>query len=444
VHLVLAIVGARAIYELRSASDPTRAFRGLKRVLARAFRGVAWLIFVPGVYLAVRASWFEMDKDVHSSWLGATLVVVGAVWVLFEAVTSPTALARVWFATALTLLQVGIVIERLPSGTIVPAWRFAEDPRNPHPFRTDVAYLAAYRWEDMVALMPAWRAEGYGLVGVSSDMRPGSLSLHAGVEFVNGYSPMHPKALGEVFGFELHGAAGEQNLHRVLSEDDPRYGILSWMAVDGLVVGSAFGDHLEDLATKGWRRASDLSAGVVLERTGPPTPRVRALASAEFVSREAWDSNTIKPVSSPRAVLVDDLGARNGVHEFANVEIGDWKRRRNEVSVTVSSAEPTKDALLLFSMPWLPGHRAFLDGEEVPVLRAFGFMPAVVLPAGRTGVVTVRYRPRGFEVGVLAAVIGLAAAIGWVGLPSLRKVRRRQPLTDSNDASRQFRVRCGS
>ena len=69
-----------------------------------------------------------------------------------------------------------------------------------------------------------------------------------------------------------------------------------------------------------------------------------------------------------------------------------------------------------------PGWRAFVDGQEVPVLRANTAFRAVALPAGNHEV-EFRYRPRGVTLGLSVSLIALGAATALVGGHRYRRTR---------------------
>jgi len=95
------------------------------------------------------------------------------------------------------------------------------------------------------------------------------------------------------------------------------------------------------------------------------------------------------------------------------------------MTVRVHAAAP---ALLIVSDAFYPGWRAWVDGRAAPIFPAHILFRGVFVPAGEH-VVTFRYQPAGFRVGVN---VSLAAAV--IALTLLRFLPRRQagmtPLDD--------------
>ena len=80
---------------------------------------------------------------------------------------------------------------------------------------------------------------------------------------------------------------------------------------------------------------------------------------------------------------------------------------RIEIGTTAAKA-----ALLVVAEAWYPGWHAFVNGREVPCLRANAWMRAVVVPAGSTDVVLV-FRSTYLALGawITAASLLLAGAV---------------------------------
>jgi uncharacterized membrane protein YfhO len=71
---------------------------------------------------------------------------------------------------------------------------------------------------------------------------------------------------------------------------------------------------------------------------------------------------------------------------------------------------------LSFALPYYPGWRVQVDGQEKELLRAYGGLSAVYLPAG-THVVRLDYQSNGLLLGAILSGMGwlLTAALG-IGL----------------------------
>lgn len=69
-----------------------------------------------------------------------------------------------------------------------------------------------------------------------------------------------------------------------------------------------------------------------------------------------------------------------------------------------------KEALLLTTEVAYPGWRAWIDGKEAPLLRANYIQRAIQVPAG-THLVTMRFEPGGWKIGMILSVTGVGAFI---------------------------------
>ena len=76
--------------------------------------------------------------------------------------------------------------------------------------------------------------------------------------------------------------------------------------------------------------------------------------------------------------------------------------------------EAPVDGYLVLTDTWYPGWRAFVDGEETPVLRADLAFRSVLVPAGQHRI-TFDYRPTSFRAGLVMSVLALALSL-WLFL----------------------------
>ncbi len=83
------------------------------------------------------------------------------------------------------------------------------------------------------------------------------------------------------------------------------------------------------------------------------------------------------------------------------------------VRCRVANLSPQEEGMVLFSRAWYPGYRAFLDGKPLDVLVVNGLQPAVKVPPGAAGELTLRFAPRSLHYGLVIGVCGIViAAIG--------------------------------
>lgn len=123
------------------------------------------------------------------------------------------------------------------------------------------------------------------------------------------------------------------------------------------------------------------------------------------------------PPAARRVVLRPDADALPVLAAFATppprcaLSIGRGRGHYNAFRIPVEAAQPT---LLFLRDGYAPEWRATVNGEPVPILRAFGAFKAIALPAGRSEL-ALAYRPPGIALSLAAAyaVVALAGIIAW-------------------------------
>jgi len=107
---------------------------------------------------------------------------------------------------------------------------------------------------------------------------------------------------------------------------------------------------------------------------------------------------------------ISDLPSR-GTRAMVEVE----ERSGDRVRLRAIAEE---DCVLVVSLDFLPGWRASLDGERIPLFSAYGFLTALYLPAGEHRL-DLSYRPPGLAAGGLLSLLSLLAFASLLAL--LRK-----------------------
>ena len=117
------------------------------------------------------------------------------------------------------------------------------------------------------------------------------------------------------------------------------------------------------------------------------------------------------PQFDPRQVVLfhRDPGVSlspGGPDATAQVEITRYSPRSISLKAKVQA-----DGFLVLSEMDYPGWRAYLDGREVPLLRADYLLRAIPLPAGQYQRIEVRYQPQSFTIGLLITLLGVLALL---------------------------------
>jgi hypothetical protein len=301
----------------------------------------------------------------------------------------------------------------------VPTWKMEERVARPIGLDPSVRYLSAYIWPDVIGGHA--RGSGEGLF-------PGNSPMYAGLRFANGYSPMHPRGMTEVLGFNYHGVLVPDCVERLLARETRPDGLLQLMAVDGLIVADRFESHWQAVEANGWRLEAFVPGGGVFYRQAPPSPRVRTIAQAEWTGSRATALELLTgPTSGPVPLVLLRDGGPSGTElvRFAPLDVTPVEEWRNSAAVDVRGSSADGESLVVFARPWFPGYRASLDGRPVPVELLNLTMPAVRVPAGSSGRLVLEYRPRSLVLGCyLAAAAGTLALLALALTAGQRLLRR--------------------
>src|SRR5207253_7180842 len=181
----------------------------------------------------------------------------------------------------------------------------------------------------------------------------GNTPMYSGVQFVNGYSSFGPRGLEEVFQFTLHGCLVPEGAERILTAEAGPHGLLELFGVDGLVVADRFEAFRPALTAHGWYEIAKVDGGTVFHRTGPPSARVRAVATAEVVHgrREAVQRLRHREAGTPVPLLLLDEteSARPGALAFGTAETTLVEDGRHRAVVEISGASGDGDILVVFT-----------------------------------------------------------------------------------------------
>jgi hypothetical protein len=127
----------------------------------------------------------------------------------------------------------------------------------------------------------------------------------------------------------------------------------------------------------------------------------------------------------PRSQVVVESAPDGGLGPFGGTPARDAAIVAEGSAVVDVQADAPAGGFLVLTDPYYPGWRAFVDGEEAPILRADYLFRAVALTPG-SHLVRFTFAPTSFERGVTLSLAGLAIALGAivVGLAGPSLVRR--------------------
>jgi hypothetical protein len=246
-------------------------------------------------------------------------------------------------------------------------------------------------------------------------------NLYAGVPSVSGWGRLSREDYANLVGTDWIGIVENPSVfdaaNRTLDLLNVRY-VLSYEK-HHLIRDNTFAD------AKRYRRVSkqaDLGT-TIYERVSPYgahwfadevrfLPRDRLLAAVR--TSRMPDG---QPVDLSKVVLLEDSVDRRGIPTGAptgDAAVTDVVHRQpEEISLQVRSDAPR---LLVVSEVAYEGWRATIDGRDVPILKPYGILRGIVVPAG-TSEVVMRYRPASFVWGMWLSLAGCVALalLGVVG-----------------------------
>lgn len=388
-HLLLAMAGFAVIQQI---SDEASRFRD---------RVGVWCCAVLGVALAV--DWAIDLQPAVTLRYGLVLFVLAALW------GAAATRANVAGALVVTIASIAVLFVAFPQPREVPRWHIDRSILDPRPLDPSRRYLQLAQWpEDLARPDPA---QGQRLVdGIGASLRPGDTPMLAGVEFINGYSPVVPYGLRALLGFDAHGPIREEFIDVVGGRETAPGALLDHMSVDGLVVARRWVAAANAFfGQRGWSPAGRVADGALFTR---PLRHgvVWSAASALMFAREREATAWIR-LRRGAAMPVVLLGGGPEQRTYAPRRLTDLRNDRLTASAVIGPAVAPRKSLIVFSRPWYPGYVATINGRELPVLRADLMMPAVELDPDEQGLLVLRYRPNALVAGVAIAAAGALATI---------------------------------
>ena len=349
-HLILALCAAEALREDRHA----------KVLLALLLVGV----------IAITMSILGTN-GIYAFPLTWILFALVGVWAGAESCLANSSL-RAWIAPSITFAAFLATYLCIPPNCGVPKYNLSPELTKPEPLDPQRLYLSVYPPPE-VAYRVDTRPNPVGQV-----VRPGSVSMWAGLRFINGYSPILPSGVAREFKTAIHGEIDWTIAKYLLEQQAGPDGELARIGVDGIVV--APDSALTPKPDSEWALAYANDEGRVFHRNGTPLARVRSVTSIDSRPNE----------------------------QFATAAISRIKDSRNEVKARVEIPREGPPALVTFSRPYFPGYVAHIGNREIRVTSYRGLMPTVEVPTGSNGRLVLSYRPWWFTFGGTVSLVCLA------------------------------------
>jgi hypothetical protein len=398
--LVLAVVAAHGLAALRRLPAEAAPNLGL---LALALTVPCWLAALAVGGDPTATTW-------HYGWFvsGACLV-----WAALERFSSPVCRARVWMPVIFVWLTQGWLFAQVPPFLEAQTWQATVNA----PLEAERRYFSVHTWQDVV------RDDSQAVIhprrGIGASLYPGNFGMYHGVSFLNGYSPLQPLGLTQLFDFEIHGTLAPADAERLLTNDAGPEGLLALFGVDGLLVADRFQASQPALLENGWQPAATVPGGTVYHREMGARPSVFPCVGAHWTSdRSLITALLAQRGSEPAPLLVCAPDAPPTLTEgtFAAAAVASVRTSRNAVTAAVSNPDTQHEALVAVARPWFPGYRARLNGQTLPVETLNLVLPVVRIPPQTSGALVVEYWPRSLALGLWVAALTGVAALAACGL----------------------------
>jgi hypothetical protein len=376
------------------------------------------------VWLAALAR--QLDPTPFTLTLGLVTVGLLLAWSAVERWWSANSPVRRYAPALVTWATALFFAVNMPPLLQTPSWPITGDLLARHSPPPGVRSWSLYTWEDLVS------EDCSGAVnirrGVGVELLPATLGLYTGADVVQGYSPMQPLGLAALFRFRPHGQVPIEQAERLLRNDLERDRLLGWMAVDRLVLG----EHLHSLAplveANGWHRMVEAPPdAIVFARPGELSERVRALPRAQATGdRDLALARLWNQSEGPLPALLYQPGGspESREQELAMPRLEEVREERNRVVVRIRATQQDGESVILFSRPWYPGYRAWLDGRRVPVEVLDLTLPAVRLPPGAEGELTLEYHPAGWAIGRWVCAVTATGIVFAIFVSLVRRQKR--------------------
>jgi hypothetical protein len=369
-HVVLALCAAESLRMFAASARPAMKRPGvIGFILTLLVIGTAWFVGANG------------ERAVPFIWI---TLGIAAIWALLETLSLK---GRAWAPPIISAASLLAAYLCIPPNCGVPKYNLAQELTRPAPLDPQRLYLSVYPApEDAYRLEK--HAEAFG-----ATVRPGSTSMWGGIRLINGYSPIRPSGVAREFAFAIHGEIRPDVANALLERESGADGMLARLGVDGIVVAHEVGTNPQPDTE--WELAVSTKEGRVFHRHNGPFPVIRSVTALDSRPNE----------------------------QFATADISRIENRRNRLEADVIVPPGANPAVLTISRPFFSGYRARIGDHELRVDSYRGFVPAIEIPAGTSGRLTMVYRPAWlvWGGGVSILCLGVVAVSGVLAISGVRR-----------------------
>jgi hypothetical protein len=257
------------------------------------------------------------------------------------------------------------------------------------------------------------------------DHADGARMLSLGTSFLDWMPPNTPMA------YSLRDIQGSDSLwweryYRFLNAIQPGAPTFAWNNLDSPALDLLAVRHVlttRAVESRRWELVSEQGALVYRNRS--------AVSRARLVSewRVASDAQALRAIAAGDAHLLDApmLNAATALGSPPGGASGTVEILADGINMVRVVCRAPGPRLLVIGDPDYPGWRAYLNGRATPHLTADYALRAVAVPAGRH-VVTWRYEPAGFRLGLFGGLLGAAALVGALIAGASRRGRQSRRL----------------
>lgn len=157
----------------------------------------------------------------------------------------------------------------------------------------------------------------------------------------------------------------------------------------------------------------EIGSAMYLQQVNAPGARAWIVTHTETISD---DSTALARLSDPAldvrqvAIVAEPVSLGGAGQEGSSHRVEITGKHAGWLALDV---ETERDGLLVISEQAYPGWRAWLDGREVPLVRADVILQALVVPAGRHHV-EMRFDPLSVKIGLAMALLTVLVSGGWL------------------------------